>query len=601
LKRTLELAGPPPKGGGHRPEDDPYRVPHLTTDEDIELHKHIDVFLSRIAKQANQTFGAKNASFAPFLLKRVIVPRHVRDKHRVILKKRAAFFAGLESNGTVLDDVYNLLMLISDITHPLPKYRRPCVLGQLPLDQHIFLESKKTRRRLNKFDAWVNSGGKRAIREVQTSDGRCFEQRAGKINRFTENNAAEDRVMTMTQDGEEEEEERAAGGRDERHYASDRARRIIPRRYCVPDLKLKHWGKRSDQITHCLADGTAEDLHYQQYSISLDDKDGDPKGTKRILRSARLYVVFSRPVVDSKGNPRPPPQWVLDKAAREKRAGRVQCSWPQIVGRKADTIVHDEGQDEEEDEEGDEEERQEEGQGAETESDGAAAAAAAERVRAPYGDWTAQEDELLVKWVTRYGACKWGRCAAELGTGRTGNACQGRYRLQSMGKHYRSYLRAAQLARDEEEEDEEDTTGEEEKEKEVAAAAPAEVKGEAGAEELVLLGAKDSAGGLEQEAAEALAAVAGVAAQTSSSGGVLLESQPKRQRLMSTAAAAAHDIAHESHGNAAASTMAAAAAAAAAAGAKAHAQATASARSVPVYMFSSQSPDTICATRYAAV
>jgi hypothetical protein len=171
--------------------------------EDAILCKEIDRLLSGIYQQATQSAGL-----------------------------------GSQVQGTVLDAVYELLELVRGRLHPLPAYQRPNILGQLPLQQHIFLEAGKTRRRVDKFDRWVNSGGKRAVRELQTTDGRSFQMRAGRIHRYYSDPDDPDTIDDPDD----------------------------------PDgLPL----------------GDQGDLRYQQYSIASSDKQ-----FRRVRETATLYVVY---------------------------------------------------------------------------------------------------------------------------------------------------------------------------------------------------------------------------------------------------------------------------------------------------------------------
>ena len=52
--------------------------------------------------------------------------------------------------------------------------------------------------------------------------------------------------------------------------------------------------------------------------------------------------------------------------------------------------------------------------------------------------WSKEEDEFLVQWVKSYGPVDWNTCAAQLKTGRTGDACR---------QHYGTGLRATHAPR----------------------------------------------------------------------------------------------------------------------------------------------------------
>lgn len=56
----------------------------------------------------------------------------------------------------------------------------------------------------------------------------------------------------------------------------------------------------------------------------------------------------------------------------------------------------------------------------------------APKLQRTINNWTKAEEDFLVQYVMQHGARHWGRCSAELGTGRTGSAC---------AQHYRIFLR----------------------------------------------------------------------------------------------------------------------------------------------------------------
>ena len=75
-----------------------------------------------------------------------------------------------------------------------------------------------------------------------------------------------------------------------------------------------------------------------------------------------------------------------------------------------------------------------------------------ERVRSPYQpqSWTDVEDETLLGLVARDGECDWNTRAADLGTGRTGKACQTRFKAllrKQRGESVRGPARAKPVVR----------------------------------------------------------------------------------------------------------------------------------------------------------